>query len=92
MDKFAEETAQVSADDLLVHALVALRETLPVDSNTVSAASVSLAIVGRDRPFELIEDEARIAELLAKLPEPAVRAPTAMDVEEQPQQAAEDNQ
>lgn len=44
-----------SREELIQHALLALRETIA--GGRLEAKSTSLAIVGRDQPFQIIEDE-----------------------------------
>ncbi|EFP10933.1 CRE-PAS-6 protein [Caenorhabditis remanei] len=44
-----------SPEELIVHALLALRDTLPAEEN-LSAQNTSIGIVGKDSPFSLLED------------------------------------
>lgn len=84
LEKCVEELESATVDDLLLHALHALRDTLPVDSPTgLNLQNCSLALVGEGHEFELLDDTDRLKDLLAKLPAlaPAQTAePTGMEL------------
>lgn len=86
LERNFESFADCDLEQLVVHGLNALRDTLAQDKELTSL-NTSVAIVGKDQQFELLEDE-KISPWLEKLesttrvPRPA--ADTAMETEPQP--------
>lgn len=69
-------------EELIHHALQALHDTLPKESN-LTAQNVSIAVIGPDSPLEMLEEEA-VEPYLANLditaaPEETEAADVAMD-------------
>merc|ERR1712233_305194 len=52
-----EEFGDASLEDLVKHALFALRETAGQRSEGLTAENTTIAIVGLDHPFTIYEDE-----------------------------------
>ncbi|GMT04785.1 hypothetical protein PENTCL1PPCAC_26959, partial [Pristionchus entomophagus] len=52
LDKFAHS----SPDELIAHALLSLRDTLPAEDN-LSAKNTTIAIVGKGTPFKIMEND-----------------------------------
>lgn len=78
LEKYVDEFEGCSLDDLMLHALKALRDTLPSDSPTgLTLQNCSLAIVGEVTPFVLLDDSERLSALLAQIPAPAPIRPEA---------------
>ncbi|CAD6186909.1 unnamed protein product [Caenorhabditis auriculariae] len=55
LERNVDKFENASADELIVHALLALRDTLPAEEN-LSAQNTSIGIVGKDRPFTILAD------------------------------------
>ena len=49
-------TDLASLDQLVEHALLALRDTLPAEEN-LTEHNLTIAIVGKDHPFKLMDDD-----------------------------------
>lgn len=78
LEKYVEEFEACDLEALMVHALKALRDTLPSDSPTgLTLQNCSLAIVGTDSTFTLLDESDRLKALLDQIPPPA--PPRAMD-------------
>lgn len=56
-----------SLDELIIHVLRALRDSLPTDA-TLTSQNCSYAFVSKNKNFTLVEDEASIQAYLDKLP------------------------
>ncbi|CAI5451959.1 unnamed protein product [Caenorhabditis angaria] len=56
LERHVDEFEKSTPEQLIVHALLALRDTLPAEEN-LSAQNTSIGIVGKDMPFKIIEDE-----------------------------------
>lgn len=54
-------------DELVIHALRALRDSLPTDA-TLTSQNCSYAFISKDKNFTLVEDENSIQAYLDKLP------------------------
>jgi 20S proteasome subunit alpha 6 len=54
-------------DDIIIHGLKALRDSLPADA-TLTAQNCSFASISKGSPFTLVEDESTIQSYLDKLP------------------------
>jgi len=92
LEKSVEDFEGASLDALMLHALKALRDTLPSDSPTgLTLQNCSLAIVGEGQNFLLLDETERLKALLDQLPAPAQArpeellaaepvAPTGMDI------------
>lgn len=65
LERNFEQFADCDLEQLVVHGLNALRDTLAQDKELTSL-NTSVAIVGKDQPFELLEDE-KISPWLEKL-------------------------
>ncbi|KAL1115720.1 hypothetical protein AAG570_006010 [Ranatra chinensis] len=65
LEKHLNSMLGTTADELILHGLRALRETMAAD-NEMTARSISIAIVGKDTPFETL-DEGRTASYLEKI-------------------------
>lgn len=90
LERHFEEFSDLTLDELIQHALVALRETLGTGSELTSS-NVAVGYVSADKPFTILEDEAIQAyvdlvkkpdeagagDLLADAPAPAAEAPAA---------------
>lgn len=57
LEKTYTEYEDCSLDQLIHHAIFALRETTGTQSEGLSEANVSISVVGVDRQFEIIENE-----------------------------------
>lgn len=69
---------KATLEELLVHALHALRDTLPPDANPgLTAQNCALGYLGADQMFTVIEDETTLQGLLAKLTPYPDRPPAA---------------
>lgn len=80
LEKNVESYEACDLDALMLHALKALRDTLPSDSPTgLTLQNCSLAIVGSDSNFTLLDETERLKALLEQIPAPA--PPRAMEVE-----------
>lgn len=55
IDKIEQFLFSATPEQLIVHALLALRDTLPAEEN-LNAQNTSIGIVGKDSPFSLLED------------------------------------
>ena len=78
LEKCVEEFDGVDLSGLMLHALKALRDTLPSDSPTgLTLQNCSLAVVGKDTPFQVLDETDQLKELLDKI------APRQMEIEEQ---------
>jgi 20S proteasome subunit alpha 6 len=87
LEKCLEEYEGASLDGLIMHALKALRDTLPADSPTgLNLENCSLAVVGVDTPFVILDGSERLKALLDQLP---AAAPRQMEVVEEAAAAAE---
>lgn len=99
LEKHLSSFLECSKDDLVRHGLLALRECLPNDTSLTSQ-NVSVAIVGKDFPFQIFEDD-DVEKFLGKLtdaekkgrstqpppqppPQPPSDSPGAMDVDPRP--------
>lgn len=72
LEKNLDAFATASLDDLILHALRALRDTLPTDSPTgLTLQNCSVAILGDGQPFTLIDGSERLGQLLSQIPPPA---------------------
>lgn len=67
-EKFIDSFDDAALDDLIQHALLALRDTMPTDDNKLTAAAISLGWVGKDFRFVMIEDEDAIQAYIDRLP------------------------
>ncbi|PAV81669.1 hypothetical protein WR25_22936 [Diploscapter pachys] len=56
LERHMAEFNQAPLNDLVLHALTALRDTLPAEEN-LNSENVSIAYVGKDTPFTLLEKE-----------------------------------
>jgi len=87
--------ADASLEDLVIHGLRALRDTLPPDATPgLTSQNCAVGFLGKDVSFKVIEDEAELQSLLDKLPplpqrtvttmesEPSAPSTEAMDVED----------
>lgn len=75
LEKCVNEFEGSDAEALMLHALKALRDTLPSDSPTgLNLQNTSLAIVGAGQNFVLLDETERLENLLGQLPPmPAAR-------------------
>jgi len=75
LEKCVDDFEGCDAEALMLHALKALRDTLPSDSPTgLNLQNTSLAIVGAGQNFVLLDGTERLEQLLAQLPPmPTVR-------------------
>lgn len=76
LEKCIEEFNGADLDALMLHALKALLDTLPSDSPTgLNLQNCSLAILGKDCNFTVLDDTDRLKALLDQLPPmPVARA------------------
>lgn len=64
-----------TVEELIVHAMQALRDTLPPDASPgLTGQNTAIGLVGKDAPFKVEEDEAQIQTWLDKLPSLPQRA------------------
>ena len=56
-----------SLEDVILHALKAIRDSLPADS-VLTAQNCSFGFLSKGKVFEVVEDEAKIQSFLDKLP------------------------
>lgn len=56
-----------SLEDVILHSFKAIRDSLPADSS-LTAQNCSFGYLSRDKPFQVVEDEALIQSYLDKLP------------------------
>ena len=99
LEKHIDTIEKLSKDDLIHHALLAIRDTLPIDATTLSPSAISIGIVGRDQDFVIIESEEEIKVFIDKLPpvpvsssareEEEVAGTSGATVEQQQQQTQE---
>lgn len=68
LEKHIDTIEKLSKDDLIHHALLAIRDTLPIDATTLSPSAISIGVVGRDQDFVMIEGEEEIKAFIDKLP------------------------
>lgn len=69
LEKYIGEFNGSDVDALMLHALKALRDTLPSDSPTsLNLQNCSLAILGKDSNFTVLDDTDRLKALLDQLP------------------------
>lgn len=82
LEKYVDDfEACEDVDALMLHALKALRDTLPSHSPTgLTLQNCSLAIVGEGMNFTLLDETDKLKELLEQLPAPSAPA-AAMEVE-----------
>lgn len=77
-------------DEIIVHGLRALRDSLPSDA-TLTAQNCSFAYISKGKSFTLVEDEATIQSYLDKLPPvPARQVSASPSPAEVPTEAAVD--
>lgn len=89
LEKSVEEFEAANLDDLLMHALKALRDTLPADSPTgLTLQNCSAAVLGIDVPFTILDETDRLKALLDHLPPPAGPRATESTPEAQPTEPA----
>lgn len=80
LEKGVEGFAGCGLDELMLHALKALRDTLPSDSPTgLTLQNCSLAVVGVGCAFQLLDGTERLQGLLGQLPAPAAQ-PSSMEI------------
>lgn len=99
LEKHIDIIEKLSKEDLIHHALLAIRDTLPLDATTLSPSAISIGVVGKDQDFEMIESEEEIKTFIDKLPpvpvsssareEEEVAGASEAPVEQQQQQAQE---
>lgn len=65
LDKHLEEFATAGLEELVTHALCALRDTLPNEIE-LNAKNTTVAVVGKGTPFKLYDDEA-VQEFVGRL-------------------------
>ena len=70
LEKHIDVIEKLSKDELIHHALLAIRDTLPMDANTLTPGAISIGVVGKDQEFVVIEDEGVIKTFIDKLPPP----------------------
>ena len=68
LEKHIDAIETLSKEDLIHHALLAIRDTLPIDSTTLSPSAISIGVVGKDQDFMIIESEETIKTFIDKLP------------------------
>lgn len=56
LEKKLDELPTCSTDDLIIHGLRALRDTLPAELQ-LTVKNVSIGIVGKDKPFNVLDEE-----------------------------------
>lgn len=76
LEKCIDGLPTCSLDDLIVHALRALRETLPPDQQPggLTAQNTAIGYLGRDQSFREISNEEEVKLWLDKLPPIAARS------------------
>ncbi|KIH69083.1 peptidase, T1 family [Ancylostoma duodenale] len=65
LERHLDKFRAANADELIEHALLALRDTLPAEENLTSQ-NTSIAIVGKGQPFKIMDDS-EVAPHLAKI-------------------------
>ena len=68
LEKHIDTIEKLGKDDLIHHALLAIRDTLPIDATTLSPSAISIGVVGKDQDFVVIESEEEIKAFIEKLP------------------------
>ncbi len=85
LERHVEAYADCLLDELIMHALRALRETLPPDAPPLTAQNTALGYLGADvREFSIVEEEAALRAWLDKLPPPPQRSEAASASAEAP--------
>jgi len=59
LERYFEEFEDAGLEELVVHGLKALRDTLPHDKE-LTFQNTSIAVVGKDQDFKILEDEATV--------------------------------
>lgn len=79
-------------EDVILHALKAIRDSLPADS-ALTAQNCSFGYLSKGKPFEVIEDEDQIQSFLDKLPAVISRSVAAAEepIEAVPETFAEES-
>ncbi|KAF2073154.1 hypothetical protein CYY_005543 [Polysphondylium violaceum] len=57
LEKYFEQFEDCSLEQLIVHGLRALRETIPNSDTGLNSKNVAIGIVGENQPFKIIEEE-----------------------------------
>jgi 20S proteasome subunit alpha 6 len=78
-DKNVDNLDGCSKDELILHALRALRDTLPPDAPPLTGLNTAIGFVGEDTPFSVVEEEEAVQVWLDKLPPPPERPSGAGD-------------
>lgn len=81
LEKYVDEFDEASLEQLMLHALKALRDTLPPDAPPLTAQSTALAYLGADIKFTIVEDKVQLQTWLDKLP-PLPSRPSTMQIDE----------
>lgn len=69
LEKHVESYEECTLEELVIHALRALRDTLPPDAPPLTAQSTALGYLGADaKEFTIVEDEEKLRGWLDKLP------------------------
>lgn len=98
LERHLEEFAECTLEQLVIHGLLALRDTLPQDKE-LTFKNTSVAVVGKDLNFKIIDDE-DVAPWLDKLdstsrkrsqPEVAPNEETAAPETEMPEEPSQEN-
>lgn len=84
LEKHIGTIETLSKEELIHHALLAIRDTLPIDSTTLIPGAISIGVVGKDQDFVVIEDEEEIKAFIDKLPPVPVSSGARGDEEEAP--------
>lgn len=71
LEKSVESFESAPLDQLILHAVKALRDTLPADSPTgLTLQNCSVAIVGIDTKFTILDETDQLKAILDQLPPP----------------------
>lgn len=79
LEKDVSSYRDAPIDDLIGHALRALRDTLPPDAPALSGHNTAIGWLGAGLPFRIVEDEAEVQQLLDRLPPLPQRATMQVD-------------
>ena len=91
LDKHVDELAECSLDELVIHALRALRDTLPPDAPPLTGLNTAIGFVGKDAmPFCVVEEEAEVQAWLDKLPPPPARPAVSGELSKEDEAGKED--
>lgn len=73
LEKHIDDFAQCQTDALIVHAMGAIRDTMPIETQaTFKASSVIIGVLEKGQKFRIVEGEEALGPYLARLAPPPI--------------------